>query len=457
MARRREPDPGPTLFEAASTRRTASTMPLAERVRPQTLDQVLGHRDLLADGRPLARAIASGRPPSMILWGPPGSGKTTLANVIAAATDATFVSFSAVLGGVAEVRKIVAAARERLAFGRGATVLFVDEIHRFNKAQQDAFLPHVEDGTVTLIGATTENPSFSLNAPLLSRCTVFRLEGLGEEDLVDVLRRALEHVGGVDIQVEEAALAAIAAMAQGDARRALGILEFAMAQALRAEASCIDAGFVHELGGHKTLLYDKTGDQHYNVVSALIKSMRGSDPDAAVYWLMRMIDAGDDPRFVSRRLIVFASEDVGNADPRALQLTMAADQAFQRLGLPEGIYPLAQAAIYLACAPKSNACTVAWHRARKRIEETGALDVPPALRSASTALAKSLGHGADYRYPHNEVNGYAPGVQYLPDRLAGERYYEPSERGLEGRIRAWLERLRESDDRDTPSTDTPSG
>ena len=382
-------------------------MPLAERVRPERLDDVIGHRALVGPGGPLAEAIEADRFPSILLWGPPGSGKTTLARVVAESTASFFVPFSAVLGGVAEVRKIVAEAADRRRAGGRGTILFVDEIHRFNKSQQDAFLPHVESGTVTLIGATTENPSFAVNAPLLSRCTVYRLEPLDDEAIVTVLRRALRHPHGLldDVAADDEAVEAIAAMARGDARRALGILDNAVEQARRAGRD-LDVEIVERLRSHETLLYDKAGEEHYNVVSAFIKSMRGSDPDAAVYWMMRMIEAGDDPLFVLRRMIIFAAEDIGTADPRALQLAVAADQAFQRLGLPEGIYPMAEAAIYLACAPKSNACNVAWHRAQHVIREQGALPVPMHLRNAPTKLMKDSGYGAGYRYAHDEEGGW---------------------------------------------------
>lgn len=418
-------------------------MPLAERVRPERLDDVIGHRALVGPGGPLAEAIEADRFPSILLWGPPGCGKTTLARVVAESTESIFVPFSAVLGGVADVRKIVAEAADRRRAGGRGTILFVDEIHRFNKSQQDAFLPHVENGTVTLIGATTENPSFSVNAPLLSRCTVYRLEPLDDDAIVNVVRRALRHPDGQldDVTATDEAVEAIAAMARGDARRALGILDNAVEHARRAGRD-LDRAIVERLRSHETLLYDKAGEEHYNVVSAFIKSMRGSDPDAAVYWMMRMIEAGDDPLFVLRRMIIFAAEDVGTADPRALQLAVAADQAFQRLGLPEGIYPMAEAAIYLACAPKSNACNLAWHRAREMIREHGALPVPMHLRNASTKLMKDSGYGAGYRYAHDEEDGFARGETYLPERLAGERFYQPTERGLEARIGAWMRRLR---------------
>ncbi|MCC6558625.1 MAG: replication-associated recombination protein A, partial [Polyangiaceae bacterium] len=349
----------PTLFQAATRRDPAlrASVPLAERVRPSALAGVLGQEHLLGEGKLLARAIAADRVPSMILWGPPGSGKTTLARVVAGATNARFVPFNAVLGGVPELRSILAEAREARAYEGRRTILFVDEIHRFNKAQQDAFLPHVEDGTITLIGATTENPSFAVNAPLLSRCKVFRLQGLGAAQIEALLRRALDAPEGLAgaMKAEDDALQAIAALAQGDARRALTTLEIAAEEAARAGSGHITRDIVAGTSEQKTLLYDKAGEEHYNVTSAFIKSMRGSDPDAAIYWLMRMIESGDDPIFLLRRMIIFASEDVGNADPRALEVAVAAAAAFRRLGMPEGMYPLAHACLYLASAPKSNA------------------------------------------------------------------------------------------------------
>ncbi len=442
MARRPALTPAPGLFEAHA-RRTGD-VPLAERVRPGRLIDVAGHEKLVGQAGPLSRFLAAGRLPSLVLWGPPGSGKTTLAHVLASCVRATFVAFSAVLGGIADVRAIVEAARSRRATGHGITVLFVDEIHRVNKAQQDAFLPHVEDGAITLIGATTENPSFALNAALLSRCQVYRLEAHADESLVSVMRRAIAHPDGLAgrVSADDEALAALASMARGDARRALNLLELAAQEAEKCGRSAIDRELATSLAGHASLLYDKSGEEHYNVVSAFIKSMRGSDPDAAVYWMMRLLEAGDDPLFVLRRMLIFASEDIGNADPRALELTVAADASFRRLGLPEGLYPMAQAALYLACAPKSNAANLAWHRAKERIAETGALPVPMHLRNAPTQLMRDEGYGQGYRYAHDEVGGYARGATYLPEALAGERYYVPTARGLEAKIGEWLRKLR---------------
>jgi putative ATPase len=437
---------GPTLFEAAARRdpELRAAIPLAERMRPRALGDVVGQEHLLGEGKLLARAIAADRVPSMILWGPPGAGKTTLARVVAECSNARFVPFNAVLGGVPELREILGEAKKARAYEGKRTILFVDEIHRFNKAQQDAFLPHVEDGTITLIGATTENPSFAVNAPLLSRCKVFRLEGLSAADLIEVMQRALtspEGLGGA-FRAEEDALSAIAALAQGDARRALTTLEIAAAEVERQGSNVITPEVLSGTGEQKTLLYDKAGEEHFNVISAFIKSMRGSDPDAAIYWLMRMVESGDDPLFLFRRMIIFASEDIGNADPRALEVAVAADAAFRRLGMPEGMYPLAHATIYLATAPKSNAATVAWHKAREAVREHGALPVPLKLRNAVTKLMREEGYGEGYRYAHDEEGGVAVGEVYLPSELAGARFYEPTDRGYERAIAERLRRLR---------------
>ncbi len=385
-------DPASTLFGAAAQKRAAGTggAPLADRMRPHALADVVGQTRLLAPGSLLTQAIEKDRVRSMVLWGPPGSGKTTLAQVIASATKSHFVPFSAVLGSVGELREIVAAARDRLAFHGQRTLVFVDEIHRFNKAQQDAFLPHVEDGTIVLIGATTENPSFAVNAALLSRCKVFRLEALGVDDLVLLLRRALADsahgLGARGLTADDDALRAIAQAAGGDARRALSTLDL-VADHLGSAGSHVTVEAVAAAESTRTLLYDKSGEEHYNVVSAFIKSMRGSDPDAAVYWMMRMLEAGDDPLFVSRRMLVFASEDVGNADARALLVASAADATLRRVGMPEGIYALAQACTYLASAPKSNAST---RRVRPREGAHRA-----ARRAAGADEAPQRGHPAD--------------------------------------------------------------
>jgi len=429
-----------------SEQKNIEGVPLADRMRPDSIEGMVGQQHLLGKGKLLGTALEQGRVPSFILWGPPGTGKTTLARATARHIDAEFVTFSAVLSGVADLRKAVERAREqRKLHGRG-TVLFIDEIHRFNKAQQDALLPHVERGTVVLIGATTENPSFAINAALLSRARVFELQPLSSEEIGVLLQRALDDpergLGGQDLQADAGALQGIAEGARGDARRALDVLEAAARHALRpGGGGRIDEEAVREALASSTLLYDKSGEEHYNVVSAFIKSMRGSDPDAAIYWMMRMLEAGDDPLFVARRMIIFAGEDIGNADPSALRLAVAADQAFQRLGMPEGIYPLAECCLYLASAPKSNAVTVAWTEARKDVRERGALPVPRRLRNPVTSAMREWGYGDGYRYPHAE-GGYAPGEVYLPDELRGRVYYRPTESGIEARIRAHLEKLR---------------
>ncbi len=420
-------------------------------MRPRTLDELVGQSQLFGPNKLLAEAIAGDRVPSMILWGPPGSGKTTLGRVIAEKTRSDFVPFSAVLGNLQELRAIVARAKDRLDFEGKRTIVFVDEIHRFNKAQQDAFLPHVENGTITLIGATTENPSFSVNAALLSRCKVFRFEALEEVDLVRVLERALgdmeRGLGGKGIRAEPEALAAIAGLAQGDARRALSTLEAVIAhlegQARdKGEKPTLTAQVVATTVERAPLLYDKAGEEHYNVVSAFIKSMRGSDPDAAVYWMMRMLEAGDDPLFILRRMLIFASEDVGNADPRALQVAVAADLAFQRMGMPEGLYPLTHAAVYLACAPKSNAVAGAWRKAKELVERHGSLPVPNKLRNPVTPLMKHEGYGEGYKYAHHHEGGVVLGETYLPEQLVGQVLYAPTDRGDEAEIGARLEALR---------------
>jgi putative ATPase len=384
----------------------------------------------------------------MILWGEPGCGKTSLAHVISRTTQCVFEPFSAVLGGVAELRELIAQAKQtRLTRGRG-TVLFVDEIHRFNRAQQDAFLPHVENGSVVLIGATTENPSFAVNSALLSRSKVFRLESLKRSDIEQLLRRAWRDaergLGKLALVVEDAAIEAMADAARGDARRGLTQLESLaeFAQQTCPEAPRIDLPLMSRYADTPALLYDKQGEEHYNVTSAFIKSMRGTDPDAAIYWLMRMLDAGDDPLFVLRRMIIFASEDVGNADPRALSVAVAADDAYRRIGMPEGLYPISQACLYLASCPKSNSVGKAYSAAREEIRKSGALPVPKKLRNAVTSLMRSDGYGEGYKYPHEFDQHVVPGEDYLPDELRGQRYYEPNDQGLELAIRQRLEKLR---------------
>ncbi|MGB5367013.1 MAG: replication-associated recombination protein A [Polyangiales bacterium] len=427
------------LFE----RQAETDSPLADRMRPRRLEDVVGQAHLLGDGHILARAIRADRIPSMILWGPPGTGKTTVAHVIANETHSLFVPFSAVLGGVPELRKIIAAAKEQKNFYGKKTILFIDEIHRFNKAQQDALLPHVENGTVTLIGATTENPSFAVNSALLSRARVFDLKPLEAADLRQLLERALanqEHgIGHLPQAVDDEALAAISQNAGGDARRALSALELASDFAQSAGVEAVTVSIVQEALATQTLLYDKSGEEHYNVISAFIKSMRGSDPDAAVYWLMRMLEAGEEPLFVLRRMLIFASEDVGNADPRALEVAVGADASFRRLGMPEGIFPIAQCCTYLATAPKSNATYKAWKMAQADVREHGALPVPLKLRNAPTEAMESWGYGDGYRYPHDE-GGFSAQETYLPEALIDREYYHPTDQGFEARIR---ERLQE--------------
>jgi len=423
----------------------ASSAPLADRMRPRTLGEVVGQGTLLGPGKLLRQAIEQDRVPSLILWGPPGTGKTTLAQVIAHESKARFTTLSAVLSGVPELRAAVQEARDHKRTSGRRTILFVDEIHRFNKAQQDALLPHVEAGTVTLIGATTENPSFAVNAALLSRARVFRLEPLSAADLASLLARALADtergLGTLEVQAEEATLLALAAASDGDARRALDLLDSLVHHAKAQDIARLRPEDLAQLTNDKTLIHDKSGEAHYNVVSAFIKSLRGSDPDAAVYWMMRMLEAGEDPRFVLRRLLIFASEDIGNADPRALTIAVAADQAFARLGMPEGLHTLSQVCIYLATAPKSNASYLAFKAAQADIEAHGSLQVPLKLRNAPTAAMASWGYGKGYRYPHDE-SGHAAGETYLPDELIGQRYYAPTEQGEEAAIAERLRKLR---------------
>ena len=430
---------------AVNPRNRALSQPLAERMRPRTLDEVAGQGHLLATGAPLRSLLEAGTIPSMVLWGPPGVGKTTLARLLAGLSDAQFLTLSAVLAGVREIREAVALAQaEAQGLSPRRTVLFVDEIHRFNKSQQDALLPHVEDGTLILIGATTENPSFELNAALLSRMRVFVLRALDAAAVLALLRRALaDSERGLGVAAEtlpESWLQRIAEAADGDARRALILLETAVELA-RAEPVRDDA-LLERLIGRGLRRFDKQGENFYDQISALHKSVRGSDPDAALYWLSRMLDGGVDPRYVARRVVRMAVEDIGLADPRAQRMCLDAWETYERLGSPEGELAIAQAVLYLACAPKSNAAYSAYKAARKLVEDTGTLEVPLHLRNAPTRMMKDLDYGRDYRYDHDEADGVAAGQQYWPERLLGTELYQPVSRGLEIKIAEKLQQLR---------------
>jgi putative ATPase len=417
--------------------------PLAERMRPRTFDEFVGQASLLAPGKPLREAIERDLLQSIILWGPPGTGKTTLARIIADMTKARFVSFSAVLAGIKEIRDVMAEAeRLRRTTGR-RTIVFIDEIHRFNKAQQDAFLPRVEAGDIVLIGATTENPSFEVNAALLSRSKVFVLHGLTADEVAGILHRALSDVdrglAGEAVTIDDQSVHAIAMYANGDARVALNLLELSVAAAPIVDGlRRVDIGRVEQTIQRRALLYDKSGEEHYNLISALHKSMRNSDPDAAVYWLARMVEAGEDPLYIARRLVRFASEDVGNADPQALTVTVAAKDAVHFMGMPEGNTALAQAAIYLSTAPKSNAVYEAYNRAAEDAHTDVAQPVPLHLRNAPTRLMKDLEYGKGYKYAHSEADAIAD-MSCLPSALEGRKYYEPTERGFEKEIKRRLD------------------
>jgi putative ATPase len=447
-------DPSVGLFE------TDAPAPLAARMRPRTLAEYVGQEHIVGEGRALRRAIENDSVPSMILWGPPGTGKTTLAEVIARATDSEFVAISAVSAGVADLRAVVADAQRARTLGK-RTVLFIDEIHRFNKAQQDAVLPYVEDGTISLIGATTENPSFEVNSALLSRSRVFVLQALADDDVTTLVRRALgdreRGLGGRNVTLDDDALEALVGLANGDARVALGTLEFA-ASAAKPDATgvrAIDRALVADAMQRRVVAYDKKGDNHYDVISAFIKSVRGSDPDAAVYWLARMLDAGEDALFIARRIVILASEDIGLADSRALSVALAAQQAVHFIGMPEGFYPLAHATLYLATAPKSNSVGRAYKAALADVEATRNDPVPLNLRNAPTQLMKKLGYGREYRYAHDDyaASGAAGALppperleDYLPENLRDRAYFEPGEQGEEARLRAWIDARRSPPD-----------
>ncbi len=416
-----------SLFEAQSPR------PLADRLRPATLEQVVGQDHLLAPEAPIGRMVRNDRLASMILWGPPGSGKTTIARLLAEATELAFEPLSAVFSGVAALRKVFQRAKERRTLGRG-TLLFIDEIHRFNRAQQDGFLPYVEDGTVVLVGATTENPSFELNAALLSRCQVFVLKRLSEAALQELVARA-EQDAGHSLPLDAEAHTALIAMADGDGRYLLNLAEELLAL---TEQGVLDSAALVEVVQKRVPLYDKSQDGHYNLISALHKSLRGSDTDAALYWLARMLVAGEDPNYIARRILRFAVEDVGLADPQALLQVTAAWQAYERLGSPEGELALAQAVIYLATAPKSNAAYKAYNEARRAAGETGSLAPPMHILNAPTRLMKDLGYGRDYAYDHDTAEGFS-GQNYFPEDMARRTFYRPVERGFERDVRKRLE------------------
>ena len=437
------------LFEYSARKDARAFQPLADRMRPGNLDEFIGQAHAVGDGTLIRRAVLEDRIFSMILWGPPGCGKTTLARIFAMQTNSYFVHFSAVLSGVKEIRSVVDQAKNQQRLYRKKTVLFVDEIHRFNKAQQDAFLHHVESGLITLIGATTENPSFEVIAPLLSRCRVIVLNPLSPEDIAAILKNALQDkergLGNMNLAIDEDALTHLSEIADGDARTALNSLETAAFLATSPDEPSEEASGRITIKGvmtamaRKPLLYDKSGEEHYNLISAFHKSLRGSDPDAAAYWLARMLAAGEDPFYIVRRMVRFASEDVGNADPRALELALNAMEAFRFLGHPEGELALLQAAVYLATAPKSNSIYAAYGVVKAAIDQHGALPVPLHIRNAPTSLMKEIGYGKGYRYSHDYPDAYVP-QDYLPEQLKGKSFYKPTDRGYEKKIKEWLDR-----------------
>lgn len=417
-------------------------------MRPRKLEEVVGQSHLIGKGKPLSALIEADMIPSIIFWGPPGTGKTTLARIIAHQTKAKFFHLSAVLSGVKELREIIDEAQKARNYNGTKNILFCDEIHRWNKAQQDALLPHVEDGTITLIGSTTENPSFEIIGALLSRTKVYVLEPLTEKDIEVVIKSALKDnergLGSVKLDIDDDALSFLCQSADGDARRALNTLEIAADLASALKTTTISTKLVESALQKKSLLYDKQGEEHYNVISAFIKSMRGSDPDAAVYYLARMLEAGEDPLFCARRMVIFASEDIGNADPQAVQVAISCMQSFDFVGMPEGWIPLAQCATYLASAPKSNASYRSYKLAKADVEKHGSLPTPKHIRNAPTKLMKELDYGKDYKYAHDFEGHFVPGEHYLPEKLRGTTYYEPTENGYERAISERLKKWRSS-------------
>ncbi len=443
--------------KASAQQPPVQSLPLAARMRPKNLDEYIGQEHLLAEGKPLREAISQGKPHSMIFWGPPGTGKTTLAKLLANSVDYAFVTLSAVLSGVKDIREAVKQAQERWAALNSGTILFVDEVHRFNKSQQDAFLPHVEDGTVVFVGATTENPSFELNNALLSRCRVYKLQGLDQTAIGQVVDSALRDTDrglGDGFTVDAEAREMLIGGADGDARKVLNLLEVAsdfadtfVNQSVdnSGNSLCISKDVVSEILKGDVRQFDKGGDHFYDQISALHKAVRGSSPDASLYWFARMLDGGCDPLYIARRVVRMASEDIGNADPRGLELALNAWQVQERLGSPEGELAIAQAIVYLAAAPKSNAVYNAFNRVMADVRSQPSYDVPLHIRNAPTSLMKEMGHGDEYRYAHTEESAYAAGENYLPEEIANSRYYEPTDRGLEQKIKEKLTHLRQLD------------